>query len=117
MVEEKSDWKYKVESTRTSETILSTDKLTQKEGTYYMKEEYALQTGKDYNIGKGIGKDMEKAINPFSSKDSRVRFGIDLLIDLCRGISNKLLEGKLSETAKKALLEQVARNKINVRTK
>lgn len=117
VVEDKSDWKYKVEGTRNSALLPSTDKLTQKEGTYYMKEEYALQTGKDYNIGKGICTDVRKAINPFSSKDSRVGFGIDLLIDLCQGISNKLLEGKLSETAKKALLEQVARDKINVRTK
>lgn len=59
-VEEKANWKYKATSIKLIEKISSTDKLTQSTGAYYMKEEYTLKTGKDYNIGKGLGSDFKK---------------------------------------------------------
>ena len=111
-VEEKANWKYKATSTKSIEKISSTDKLTQSTGAYYMKEEYTLKTGKDYNIGKGLGSDLKKGINPFGHM-----FAIDLLIDLSRGICNKLLENKKKDYEKILTTEQKARNTKNVKTK
>ena len=111
-VEEKANWKYKATSTKSIEKISSTDKLTQSTGAYYMKEEYTLKTGKDYNIGKGLGSDFKKGINPFGHM-----FAIDLLIDLSRGICNKLLENKKKNYEKILTTEQKARNAKNVKTK
>lgn len=111
-VEEKANWKYKATSTKSIEKISSTDKLTQSTGAYYMKEEYTLKTGKDYNIGKGLGSDLKKGINSFGHM-----FAIDLLIDLSRGICNKLLENKKKDYEKILTTEQKARNTKNVKTK
>lgn len=112
VVEEKSDWKYKVESARKIEKLPGTDKLTQPTGIYYMKDEYTLKTGKDYNIGKDLGKDIKKTMNPFGHM-----FAIDLLIDLSRGVCNKLLEGKLENYKRLLTKEQETRNKMTVKTK
>lgn len=77
-----------------------------------MKDEYTLKTGKDYNIGKDLGKDIKKTMNPFGHM-----FAIDLLIDLSRGVCNKLLEGKLENYKRFLTKEQEARNKMTVKTK
>ena len=44
-------------------------------------------------------------------------FAIDLLIDLSRGICNKLLENKKKDYEKILTTEQKARNAKNVKTK
>ena len=112
VVEEKSNWKYRVESTRKIEKLPTTDKLTQSSGVYYMRDEYTYKTGKDYNIGKGLAKDLKKSANPFGHM-----FAIGLLTDLSRGICNKLLEGKLDNYKEMLSAEQQARKKMTVHTK
>ena len=112
VVEEKSNWKYRVESTRKIEKLPTTDKLTRSSGVYYMRDEYTHKTGKDYNIGKGLAKDLKKSANPFGHM-----FAIGLLTDLSRGICNKLLEGKLDNYKEMLPAEQQARKKMTVHTK
>ena len=112
VVEEKSNWKYKVESPRKTQSLPATDKLRQTSGTYYMRDEYTLKTGRDYNIGKGLFKDLKRSANPFGHM-----FAIDLLIDLSRGISNKLLEGKLDDYKDILVKEQECLDKMSVKTK
>ena len=77
-----------------------------------MRDEYTLKTGQDYNIGKDLFKDLKRSANPFGHM-----FAIDLLIDLSRGISNKLLEGKLDDYKDILVKEQECRDKMSVKTK
>lgn len=88
-----------------------------KDGIYYMKEDYTSITGKDYNVGKNTVKDGMNAINPFKDKESRTMLLLDLAIDAYRGIGNKLLEGSLDNYKEAVSLEQEARNKLSVKTK
>lgn len=117
VVEERSDWKYRLESKRCIENLPETDKLTQSSGTYYMKEEYASIKGKDYNVGKNTFKDGLNAINPLKDKEGRAMFLLDLALDIYRGIVNKLLEGSFDNYKEAIALEQDARDKYNVKTK
>ncbi|MDY6205690.1 MAG: PAAR-like protein [Prevotella sp.] len=117
VVEEKSDWKYRLESKRSIENLPETDKLTQSSGTYYMKEEYANIKGKDYNVGKNTFKDGLNAINPLKDKEGKAMFLLDLALDTYRGIVNKLLEGSFDNYKESIALEQDARDKHNVKTK
>lgn len=120
VVEEKSDWKYKVESARKIEKLPETDKLTQSSGVYYMRDEYALITGKDYNLGQNLATDMKKSLDdsvPFKSKEGTKSFLLGLLFDAYRGILNKLLEGSLNNYKRTIAEELQAKSKLKVKTK
>lgn len=117
VAEEKSDWKYKLESKRSIETMPETDRLSQSNGTYYMKEEYASVKGKDYNVGKNTFTDGINAMNPLKDKEGKAMFILDLALDAYRGTVNKLLEGSFDNYKEVIALEQSARNKCNVKTK
>ncbi|WP_282918267.1 PAAR-like protein [Porphyromonas macacae] len=119
IVEEKSDWRYKVESKRNLEILPTTDKLTQSDGTYYMKEEYTLQIGKDYNMARGLITDIKtsfKSSIPVVSKEGTKSFLAGVLLDTYRGIGNKLLENSLDNYKEAIIFEIRARTKMKVKT-
>lgn len=117
---DKNSYKLRIKGKRTIETLPETDKLTQRNGVYYMDEEYKLTTGKDYNVGKEIYKDAKRtaknAAKPFKDAQSRKMFLLDIFIDIYRGIGNKLLEGKLNDYEKTLGAEAKARADVAVTT-
>ncbi|WP_307766792.1 PAAR-like protein [uncultured Prevotella sp.] len=120
IVEEKSDWKYRIKGKRSMEALLETDKLTQSSGIYYMKDKYTLLTGKDYNWGRSLITDMKNSFNnsiPIKSKEGTKSFLFGLLLDAYRGIGNKLLEGSLNNYKKTIVEELLTRSKLKVKTK
>lgn len=118
---DKNDYRYRIQGKRTVETLDEIDKLSGREGIYYMNEQYRLKTGKDYNLGKGLAKNMKDvakdAINPLKDAESRRMFLLDLMVDLYRGIGNKLLEGNLGDYMDTLGAEARARAGITVETK
>ena len=120
VVEDKSDWKYRIEGERNLEVLSETDKLTQSSGAYYMKEDYTLKTGKDYNLGKGLVTDIKNTVKesvPFASKEGTKSFLIGVLLDAYRGVNNKILECSLDRYKGLISTETQAKERINVKTK
>lgn len=107
----------RIQGERTTEVISDVDNFTDREGTYYMSEEYRSITGKDYNVGRNIIKDVKDAVNPFKDKDSRAMFALGLFKDVSRGIANKLLEGSIDNYKSELSSEQSERDKLKVKTK
>ncbi len=110
---DKNDYKFRIEGKRNVIKNLSeTDKLTQSNGAYYMNEEYNQITQKDYNVGKGMIKELKGQFNPLKHISLT-----ELFTDLYRGIGNKLLEGKLNDYQKTLGAEAKARADVAVTTR
>lgn len=120
VVEDKTDWNHKIKGTRNLEVLQETDNLTQSSGTYYMEQEYTLETGKDYNMGMGLATDIKNTIKdsvPFASKEGTKSFFIGVLFDAYRGINNKLLENSILNYKEVISSEAEAIEKLKVKTK
>ena len=120
VVEDKTNWNYKIKGTRNIDILPETDKLTQSSGTYYMEQEYTIETGKDYNLGKGLATDIKNTIKdsvPFASKEGTKSFFIGVLFDAYRGVNNKLLENSILHYKEVISSETEAIEKLKVKTK
>ena len=116
VVEDKTDWNHKIKGTRNLDVLQETDNLTQSSGTYYMEQEYTLETGKDYNMGMGLATDIKNTIKdsvPFASKEGTKSFFIGVLFDAYRGINNKLLENSILNYKEVISSEAEAIEKLN----
>ena len=85
-----------------------------------MEQEYTIETGKDYNLGKGLATDIKNTIKdsvPFASKEGTKSFFIGVLFDAYRGVNNKLLENSILHYKEVISSETKAIEKLKVKTK